>query len=72
MFSLQKLQTELKYLQHSSHSIALSKGTIFNKKHCFLQRNADISKIRRPLVLKGIFSETTYVCTYVPNLKFLA
>ena len=28
----------------------------------FLQKIADISKIKRPLVLKGIFSETTYVC----------
>ena len=27
----------------------------------FLQKNADISKINRALVLKGIFSETTYV-----------
>ena len=34
--------------------------------------NADISKIKRTLVLKGIFSEITYMCTYVPNLKFLA
>ena len=36
----------------------------------FLPKNADISKIKRALVLKGIFSETTCVCTYVPNLKF--
>ena len=28
----------------------------------FLQRNADISKIKRALVLKGIFSEITYEC----------
>ena len=42
------------------------------KKGDFLQKNADISKIRKVLVLKGIFPETTYVCTYVPNLKFLA
>ena len=34
--------------------------------------NPDISKIKRALVLKGILSEITYVCTYVPNLKFLA
>ena len=27
-----------------------------------LQKNNDISKIKRVLVLKGIFSETTYVC----------
>ena len=28
----------------------------------FLQKNADIRKIKRALVLKGIFSKTTYVC----------
>ena len=28
----------------------------------FLQKNADISKIKRVLVLKGIFSETKFVC----------
>ena len=30
---------------------------------------ADISKIKGALVLKGIFSETTYVCTYVLNFQ---
>ena len=35
------------------------------------KKNADTSEIKNALVLKGIFSETTYVCTYVPNLKFL-
>ena len=28
----------------------------------FLQKNADISKTKRALVLKTIFSEITYVC----------
>ena len=28
----------------------------------FLKRNADISKMKKTLVLKGIFSEATYVC----------
>ena len=28
----------------------------------FLQKNADISKIKEFLVLKGIFSEETYIC----------
>ena len=28
----------------------------------FFQENAGISKIKKALVLKGIFSETTYVC----------
>ena len=38
----------------------------------FLQKNADISKIKGALVLKDIFSKTAYVCTYTPNFKFLA
>ena len=38
----------------------------------FLPRNVDFCKNKRALVLKGIFSETAYVCTYVPNFKFLA
>ena len=39
----------------------------------FLQKNADISKIKGVWVLKGIFSETTYVCvlTYQTS-SFLA
>ena len=60
---LQKLRTELKNLQHNSQIIASSKGTIFAKNANFLQKNADISKIKGVLVLKTIFSETTCVCT---------
>ena len=41
--------------------IALSKGFISAKKADFLQKNADISKTKRVLVLKGKFSETKYV-----------
>ena len=36
--NLFKLKTELKNLQHSSHIIALSKGTIFAKK-CWHRQN---------------------------------
>ena len=45
----------------------------FGQKRWFFakKKNADIRKIKTVLVLKVIFSETTYVCTYVPNLKFL-
>ena len=32
------------------------------KKRLFFTKNADISKIKKALVLKGSFSETTYVC----------
>ena len=41
---------------------ALSNGTIFVKNAALLQKNADIGKIKGVLVLKGIFSEPTYVC----------
>ena len=56
-----KLKTEVKNLYHSSHTISLSKGLILTKK-LFGQKNAGISKIKRPLVLKSIFSETKHVC----------
>ena len=55
------MKTELKNLLHSSHTIALSKGTISVKKCCFFcKKDGDISKIKQTLVLKGIVSETTY------------
>ena len=38
----------------------------------FCKKNAGISKIKMVLVLKGTFPENAYVCTYVPNFKFLA
>ena len=39
---------------------ALSKGSVFTKKRWFFTKNGDISKIKKVLVLKGIFSETIY------------
>ena len=43
---------------------AFSKYTIFAKNTDFLQKNKnfDISQIKRALVLKGIFSDTEYMC----------
>ena len=35
----------------------------------FLQKNIDISKIKRFLVLKGIFSETTYQCVFTYQIS---
>ena len=64
-FILEKLKTELKNLKHSSHTVALSKGTILVTKRWFFAKNADISKIKTALLLKVIFSETTYVCMYL-------
>ena len=45
----------------------------FGKKYWFFAKKiADISKIKKVLVLKGIFSQTTCVYTYVTYLKFVA
>ena len=51
-----------KSLALSSHTVTLNKGTIFAKKQWFFAKIADISKIKRTPILKGIFSETTYMC----------
>ena len=41
-----KLKTELRNLQHSCHTVALSKGTIFAQKNAeFCNKKIDISKI---------------------------
>ena len=63
------MKTELKNPQHSSHTITLSKSTIFAKNTDFLQKNADISKIKWVLVLKIMFSETTYVCLFTYQIS---
>ena len=51
------MKTELKNLWRSSHTTALSKGTILAKKRWLFGKYADISKTKRALVLKGLFSE---------------
>ena len=72
-FNLIKPENRTKKSQHSSHTIGLSKGTIFATKCCFFsKKNPDISKIKEILGLKGVFSETRRVCAYAPNFKFLA
>ena len=58
---LQRLKTELKNLWQRSHTTALNTGTICDKNTIFYQKNADISKVKVVLVVKGIFSETTCV-----------
>ena len=50
--------------------LLLSVKVLFCQK--MLLKNAGISKIEEVLVLKAIFSKTTYVGTCVPNFKFLA
>ena len=49
-------------MQQSFHAIPLSEGTIFAKNADFLQKNAEVSKVKRALILKGMFSETAHVC----------
>ena len=59
LFILQNLETELKSLKHSSHTIALSKGTILAKKHWFFAKKMLTSaKLKRPT--RFIF--WTYMC----------
>ena len=67
------MKKELKISNTALALLLLVKVLFLPKNAAFLQRNADISKIKRALVLKGIFSKTTYMCiTYVPNFKFIA
>ena len=53
----------------SIYTTGLSKDTIFAKKCLFFAKNTDISKIKRALALKGIFSKPIYVCTYMPYIS---
>ena len=48
----------------------MSKGTIFVKKtEDFLQKNSDISRTKRALVLKVVFSETKYACVLTCQIE---
>ena len=60
-FYLTKICRTKKSLTQLSH-YSFVKGTIFAKNADFLQKNVDISKIKRVFVPKGIFSETKYEC----------
>ena len=51
----------LKKTQNRTRKSLIHIGTFLPKKANFLLKNADISKIPRVLVLKGIFSKTKYV-----------
>ena len=59
-FYLKKTEKRTKKSLTQLYTIPLIKGTILTKKRYFLQKNADISKIKWALVLKGIFFEITY------------
>ena len=49
---IEKKNNNFKTELNSSHTITLSKGTIFAKNADFLQKNAGISKIKGVLVTK--------------------
>ena len=61
-FISQKLKNVLK-ISNSSHDIAFCE-LLFLQKNAdfFCKKNADISKIKVVLVLKGIISKISYVC----------
>ena len=58
-----KMWKQLKIVLHSSHTIALSKGTIFVKKFWFFAKKMlKSAKLRGPWYWKVYLFETTYVC----------
>ena len=62
LISYKNSKNPLKTLYHSFHTIALSNGIVLAKKRWFfLQKYANISKIKMALVPKGIFSKTNLV-----------
>ena len=65
-FILRKLKSELTTLQHSSHSIALSKVTIFAKKFWRHQYWEGLD------TKWHIFWNYICVCTNLPNFKFFS
>ena len=46
IFSIIKTENIAKNFLHSSHTIALSKGTFLDKKHKFFEKYADTSKVK--------------------------
>ena len=56
------MKKELKISNTALTLLLLVKVLFLPKNAAFLQRNAGISKIKRALVLKVTFSETTYLC----------
>ena len=66
---MQKLKTELKNIQRSSHDIAMSKGTFFPENvFFFCKENADISKTG-PGTNKNFFWNYICVCTYARKFQ---
>ena len=56
------MKKELQISNTALTLLLLVKVLFLPKNAAFLQRNAGISRIKRALVLKVTFSETTYLC----------
>ena len=53
--------------------MTFSKSIIFDKKNAdFLQKDAEISKLKSLGTKRYIFWDYVFICTYIPNFKFLA
>ena len=61
-FYLTKRENKTKICNTALILLLSTRVLCFIKLMIFLQKNVDISKINRVLVLKGIFSETKYSC----------
>ena len=59
------MKTELKSLYRALTILLLVKVLLLPNNADFLKKNADISEVKRALVLKGIFSEIAYVCIFM-------
>ena len=68
-FYLTKTENRTKISLTQLSHYCFEKGTILAKDTVFLE-NADISKIKRTLALKSVFSKTTDVCVCVFRAKF--
>ena len=58
------MKKELKISNTALALVLLVKVLFLPKNAAFLQRNAGISRLKRALVLKVTFSETTYLCVF--------
>ena len=68
-FHITKSENRTKKSLNSAHTIALSKHTIFARNADFLQKNANISKIKKVPVLKSVFSDSTYMCVLMYQIS---
>ena len=65
-------KTQSRTKKYGSLNIALSKGTVFAKKRCFLEKMLTSAKSRGLGTKRHISWDYICVCIYVPDFKFLA